>query len=170
MADKNFKERLHTIKAFVFDIDGVLTDGRIFIMENENMVRAMNIRDSYALEHAIKSGYVIGIISGGKSETVRQCLLKLGIHDIYLNTRDKLDVLKEFMHIHNFNFDNILYMGDDLPDYEVLKKVGIPCCPKDAVTEIKEISVYVSHKKGGHGCVRDVIEQTMKVQNKWTLK
>ena len=167
MAKKNFKQLLKDVKAFVFDIDGVLTDGNIMVMENGQMVRTMSTRDGYALQHAVKNGYTIGIISGGKSEPTRDRLKKLGIHDVYLGINDKLDSLKEFMHIHNLKYENILYMGDDMPDYEVMQKCGIPCCPKDAAQEIKDLSVYISDKKGGDGCVRDVIEQVMKLHKKW---
>ncbi len=169
MAKKNFKQLLNDVKAFVFDIDGVLTDGKIMVMENAQMVRVMNTRDGYAMQHAVKNGYTIGVISGGRSEPTRGRLEKLGIHDVYLGITDKLDSLKEFMHVHNLKYENILYMGDDMPDYEVMQKCGIPCCPKDAANEIKELSVYISDKKGGDGCVRDVIEQVMKVHGKWII-
>ncbi len=167
MAKKNFKELLNKVTAFVFDIDGVLTDGNIMVMENGQMVRTMSTRDGYALQHAVKNGYKIGVISGGKSEPARDRLQKLGIHDVYLGITDKIDSLKEFMAIHDLKSENILYMGDDMPDYEVMQKCGIPCCPKDAAQEIKDLSVYISDKKGGDGCVRDVIEQVMKVHKKW---
>lgn len=167
MSKKNFKELLKNVKAFVFDIDGVLTDGRIIVMGDGHMTRAMNTRDGYALQHAVKNGYIIGIISGGKSEAVKKRLQLLGIHDIYIGISDKLDSLKEIMHIHNLKYENILYMGDDMPDYEVMQKVGIACCPKDAVPEIKELCTYISDKTGGDGCARDVIEQVMKVHKKW---
>lgn len=170
MAKKNYKQLLRDVKAFVFDIDGVLTDGTVQVLENGEMARTMNTRDGYALQHAVKSGYVIGIISGGRSEPTRSRLEKLGIQDIYLGITDKLDSLKEFMHIHNLKYGNILYMGDDMPDYEVMQKCGIPCCPKDAAQEIKELSVYISDKNGGAGCVRDIIEQVMKVHKKWMIK
>ena len=167
MAKKNFKELLDNVTAFVFDIDGVLTDGNIVVLANGEMARTMNTRDGYALQHAVKSGYKVGVISGGKSEPARQRLIKLGIHDVYIDITDKLDSLKEFMHIHDLKYENILYMGDDMPDYEVMQKCGVPCCPKDAAEEIKALSVYISDKTGGAGCVRDVIEQVMKVHKKW---
>lgn len=168
MSKKNYKQLFRDVKAFVFDIDGVLTDGSIIVMEGGQMARTMSTRDGYALQHAVKNGYTIGIISGGKSEPTRGRLEKLGIHDIYLGISDKLDSLKEFMHIHKLKYEDILYMGDDMPDYEVMQKCGIPCCPHDSTQEIKELSVYISDKKGGEGCVRDVIEQVMKLQNKWS--
>jgi 3-deoxy-D-manno-octulosonate 8-phosphate phosphatase (KDO 8-P phosphatase) len=170
MAKKNYKQLFSNVKAFVFDIDGVLTDGRIQVMEGGQMVRTMNTRDGYALQHAVKNGYTIGVISGGKSEPTRHRLEKLGIQDVYLGIHDKLDSLKEFMHIHELKYADILYMGDDMPDYEVMQKCGIPCCPADAAQEIKELSVYISDKNGGDGCVRDVIEQVMKLHKKWNKK
>lgn len=169
MAKKNFKQLLKDVKAMVFDIDGVLTDGNITVMEDGQMVRRMSTRDGYALQHAVKNGFIIGIISGGRSEAAKNRLLRLGIQDVYIGITDKLDTLKEFMHIHELKYDNILYMGDDMPDYEVMQKCGIPCCPKDSAQEIKDLSVYISDKKGGQGCVRDVIEQVMKVHKKWLV-
>lgn len=167
MAKKNFKELFINVKSFVFDIDGVLTDGNVMVMENGQTVRSMSTRDGYALQHAVKNGYIIGIISGGKSEAAKARLEKLGIQSIYIGIADKVDTLKEFMHIHNLKYENILYMGDDMPDYEVMRRCGIPCCPKDAAQEIKDLSVYISDKEGGKGCVRDVIEQVMKIHRKW---
>jgi 3-deoxy-D-manno-octulosonate 8-phosphate phosphatase (KDO 8-P phosphatase) len=167
MSKKNFKELLKNVKSFVFDIDGVLTDGNILALENGQMARRMSTRDGYALQHAVKNGYTVGVISGGKSEAAKYRLEKLGIQDVHIGITDKLDTLKEFMHIHNLKYDDILYMGDDMPDYEVMQKCGIPCCPQDAAEEIKTLSVYISDKKGGEGCVRDVIEQVMKMHKKW---
>lgn len=170
MAKKNYKELLKDVKSFVFDIDGVLTDGTVLVLENGQMARTMNVRDGYALQHAVKQGYKVGVISGGKSEPAKERLLKLGIHDVYIGITDKVDSLKEFMHIHDLKYEDILYMGDDMPDYEVMQKCGIPCCPKNASQEIKDLSVYISDKKGGEGCVRDVIEQVMKVHKNWLKK
>src|SRR5688572_4750541 len=144
MAKKNFKELFVNVKSFVFDIDGVLTDGKVMVMENGQMVRTMSTRDGYALQHAVNNGYIIGIISGGKSEAAKVRLEKLGIQDVYIGIADKVDTLKEFMHIHNLKYENILYMGDDMPDYGVMQRCGIPCCPKDAAQEIKDLSVYIS--------------------------
>ena len=127
----------------------------------------MNIKDGYALKTAVKEGFTVCIISGGKNEGVRKRLRDLGITDIYLGVQDKVEVLDEFIDIYNLNKDNVLYMGDDIPDLHVMKLIGMPCCPQDAAPEVKEISRYVSHKKGGKGCVRDVIEQVLKVQGKW---
>lgn len=164
---KNFKELLSDIKAFAFDIDGVLTNGDIYLFDNDTVARVLNSRDGYALQQAVVNRFPIAIISGGSSEPVKKRLNKLGVQDVYLKATDKLDCLKEFKSIYNLEHNEILYMGDDLPDYEVMTRCGIPCCPKDAATEIKELSIYISDKNGGEGCVRDVIEQTLRVQKKW---
>lgn len=165
--EKNYKEYLNHINTFIFDVDGVLTDGTIQISTEGELFRSMNIKDGYALKTAVKEGFTVCIISGGKNEGVRKRLRDLGITDIYLGVQDKVEVLDEFIDIYNLNKDNVLYMGDDIPDLHVMKLIGMPCCPQDAAPEVKEISRYVSHKKGGKGCVRDVIEQVLKVQGKW---
>ncbi|WP_034893129.1 KdsC family phosphatase [Gillisia sp. Hel_I_29] len=165
--EKNYKEYLNHIDTFIFDVDGVLTDGTIQISTEGELLRSMNIKDGYALKTAVKEGFTVCIISGGKNEGVRKRLRDLGITDIYLGVQDKVEVLDEFIDIYNLNKDNVLYMGDDIPDLHVMKLIGMPCCPQDAAPEVKEISRYVSHKKGGKGCVRDVIEQVLKVQGKW---
>jgi 3-deoxy-D-manno-octulosonate 8-phosphate phosphatase (KDO 8-P phosphatase) len=164
---ENFKTKLTRVKAFIFDVDGVLTDGSVTLMPDGDQVRVMNIKDGYALQLAIKKGYKIAVISGGRSEMVRKRLNGLGITDVYLGIHDKIDTYKEIIEIHNLSPEEILYMGDDIPDYEIMKRVGIPTCPEDAVHEIKDISIYVSHQKGGKGAVRDVIEQVLKLHGKW---
>ncbi len=167
---ENFKTKLTGVKAFIFDVDGVLTNGSVTLMPNGEQVRVMNIKDGYALQLAVKRGYRIAIISGGKSEMVRTRLNGLGITDVYLGIHNKIDTYKEFIEIHGILAEEILYMGDDMPDFEVMKRVGVPTCPNDSAQEIKDISIYVSGKKGGEGAVRDVIEQVMKVQDKWLDK
>lgn len=164
---KNYKEIMKDITTFVFDVDGVLTDGSVFISNQGDMLRSMNIRDGYALKSAVDCGYNVCIISGGSNEGVRVRLRNLGITDIHLGTIDKVATFDEYSHLYNINPDQVLYMGDDIPDYQVMKLVGLPTCPQDASPEIKAISNYISHKNGGKGAVRDVIEQVMKVQNKW---
>lgn len=164
---ENFKSLLPGVKAFVFDVDGVLTDGSVTLMPDGEQVRKMNIKDGYALQLAVKKGYVVAIISGGKSEMVRKRLNGLGINDIYLGQSDKVEAFKEILEIHRLDASSVLYMGDDIPDFEVMKRVGVPTCPKDAASEIKSLCLYVSEQKGGNGAVRDVIEQVLKVQNKW---
>jgi 3-deoxy-D-manno-octulosonate 8-phosphate phosphatase (KDO 8-P phosphatase) len=166
---ENFKTKLTRVKTFLFDVDGVLTDGSIGLLPTGEQVRTMNTKDGYALQLAIKKGYRIAIITGGKSESVRIRLNGLGITDVYLGIQNKLDVYKEYIEIHRLNPDDILYMGDDIPDYEVMQRVGIPTCPHDSAPEIKALCIYVSDKKGGEGCVRDVIEQVMKVQGTWKI-
>jgi 3-deoxy-D-manno-octulosonate 8-phosphate phosphatase (KDO 8-P phosphatase) len=164
---QNFKTKLTSVKAFIFDVDGVLTDGSVTLMPDGEQVRVMNIKDGYALQLAIKKGYKIAIISGGRSEMVRKRLNGLGIADVYLGIESKIDTYKEFLEIHELTAEEVLYMGDDIPDYEVMKRVGIPTCPNDSAQEIKDISIYISHQKGGKGAVRDVIEQVMKLHGKW---
>lgn len=165
--EKSYKEFLAQITTFVFDVDGVLTDGSIQISTDGELLRTMNIKDGYAMKYAREQGYTICVISGGKNEGVRQRLRGLGITDIYLGCPDKVEQMEEFFDIYDISHNEVLYMGDDLPDLYAMKKTGLPCCPQDAVAEIKEISKYISHKKGGKGCVRDVIEQVLKVQGKW---
>ncbi|MDT0647743.1 HAD-IIIA family hydrolase [Zunongwangia sp. F260] len=165
--EKNYKEYLNQITTFVFDVDGVLTDGSVQVSTAGELLRTMNIKDGYALKLAKNAGYTVCIISGGKNEGVRMRLRDLGINDIYLGISDKVEQMDEFFDIYGIKPDEVLYMGDDIPDYYPMKLVGLPCCPQDAAAEVKEISKYVSHKKGGKGCVRDVIEQVLKVQGKW---
>lgn len=164
---KSYKEFMSQINTFIFDVDGVLTDGIVNITTSGELIRNMHTKDGYALKTAINAGYNVCIISGGNNEGVRKRLQGLGITDIYLGAHHKIDVFEEYIDIYNIKPENILYMGDDIPDYPVMKIVGLPCCPKDAVPEIQDISKYISQKKGGKGCVRDVIEQVLKVQGKW---
>ena len=168
--EKSYKEHLNQINTFVFDVDGVLTNGTIQISTKGELLRTMNTKDGYAMKMAQKAGYTVCIISGGKNEGVRKRLRDLGITDIYLGISDKVEQMDEFFDIYDIKSEQVLYMGDDIPDYYPMKLVGLPCCPQDAAPEVKEISLYVSHKKGGEGCVRDVIEQVMKVQGKWIDK
>jgi 3-deoxy-D-manno-octulosonate 8-phosphate phosphatase (KDO 8-P phosphatase) len=163
----NFKGDLNAVRAFVFDVDGVFTDGNVYLHPSGDMMRSMNIKDGYAIQHAIKQGYIICIISGGRSESVRTRFKKLGVTDIYLGSNYKMDDFEDFLYKYSLKAENILYMGDDLPDYEIMKEVGMPTCPLDAAQEIKNISRYISDKKGGEGCVRDIIEQVLRLQGKW---
>ncbi|CAN5578265.1 HAD-IIIA family hydrolase [soil metagenome] len=167
---ENFKQKLRTISCFVFDVDGVLTDGSLILLPTGEQVRKMNIRDGYAMQLAVKKGYRIIIISGGKSEAVKTRLNGLGINDVYLGIDDKVSKLNELVAVHKLNTGNILYMGDDVPDLASMKLCGIASCPADAAPEIKEISIYVSGKKGGEGCVRDVIEQVIRLHDKWVYE
>lgn len=168
--EKSYKEIMPQITTFIFDVDGVLTNGNVRVTEKGELLREMNIKDGYALKTAISAGFRVCVISGGTNEGVRMRFSALGITDIYLGTHHKTDQFKEYTNLYDIKPENVLYMGDDIPDYQVMKKVGLPCCPKDAVSEIQEISLYISRKKGGNGCVRDVIEQVLKVQEKWNFQ
>ncbi|WP_313115249.1 KdsC family phosphatase [Aequorivita sediminis] len=165
----SYKEFLKNINTFIFDVDGVLTDGSIQVNTQGEMFRTMNVKDGYALKTAVDKGFNVCVISGGSNEGVRVRLQNLGIKDVFLGAHNKTEILDNYLKTHNLKKENILYMGDDLPDYEVMQEVGLPACPQDAVPEIKNISKYVSHKKGGKGCVRDVIEQVLKVHGKWLM-
>ena len=167
--EKSYKEIMPQITTFIFDVDGVLTDGKITIFPNGELIRSMNVKDGYAMKTAIDQGFNICIISGGTNAAVKERLRGLGITDIYLGAHNKIEQLDEYLDIYNIDPKNVLYMGDDIPDYPVMEMVGLPTCPKDAVPEIQNISLYISQKKGGNGCVRDVIEQVLKVQDKWSL-
>lgn len=164
---KSYKEYLKNITTFIFDVDGVLTDGTVTITTKGEMLRRMNIKDGYALKTAVDRGYNVCVISGGSNEGVRLRLRGLGVSDVYLGVHNKIDQMNEYLHIYDLKLENVLYMGDDIPDYQVMKLAGLPCCPQDAAPEIKDISSYISHKNGGKGAVRDVIEQVLKVQGKW---
>ena len=165
--NKSYKEYLANITTFIFDVDGVLTDGTITVTTEGEMLRTMNIKDGFALKTAIDAGFHLCIISGGSNEGVRKRLAALGIKDIFLGAHNKIEQLNSYLKQHQISKSEVLYMGDDIPDVPVMKLVGLPCCPQDAVPEIKAISKYISHKNGGKGAVRDVIEQVLKVQNKW---
>ncbi|PID68670.1 MAG: 3-deoxy-D-manno-octulosonate 8-phosphate phosphatase [Flavobacteriales bacterium] len=165
--EKNYKELMRDIDTFILDVDGVLTDATVTVLPDGELVRTMNMKDGFALKTAVDCGYKICIITGGTNEGVRSRLNGLGITDIYLGSHNKTDQLEEYLELHKINLHKVLYMGDDIPDIPVMKKVGLPTCPKDAVQEVRNVSKYVSQKNGGKGCVRDVIEQVMKVQDKW---
>ena len=157
------------ISGFIFDMDGVLTDGSLFVMPEGLMVRRMNIKDGYALQLAVKKGYQVAVISGGCSPEAEDRFKKLGIKDIFMRVENKLNCLKGFIKKNNLAASNLLFMGDDIPDYEVMRFVGLPCCPADAAPEIKEIAQYISPLKGGEGCGRDVIEKVLKLRGDWSV-
>jgi 3-deoxy-D-manno-octulosonate 8-phosphate phosphatase (KDO 8-P phosphatase) len=159
--------KLSQITAFVFDVDGVLTDGTVLVTESGEQLRRFSIKDGYALQLAVKRGFKIAIITGGRSQSIVSRLTSLGISDVYLGVEHKTEKFEEFLLGYDLNADQILYMGDDVPDYPVMKLVGLPTCPADAAEEIKSISAYISPVKGGQGCVRDVIEKVLKVQGLW---
>jgi len=166
----NYKKLLRNIRAFAFDVDGVFTDGQVYLLPGSEFVRAMNIKDGYAVQHCMKMGYPVGIISGGKSDEVVKRFQKLGVTDIYMGSANKLESYNDFRMKYGLDDTEVVYMGDDLPDYEIMERVGLPACPNDAATEIKEKAAYISDKSGGQGCVRDIIEQVLRLHNKWMSK
>ena len=163
----NYKVLLKNITTFVFDFDGVLTDGKVYLLPPDQFVRTMNTRDSYANQYAVQKGYRVVIITGGNNEMVRERMEYLGVKDVFMRASSKLPVFEKFLNENSIAFENTLYMGDDLPDYHAIIKAGIGACPKDAADEVKQIADYISPQKGGKGCVRDVIEQVLKSQGKW---
>ena len=163
----NQLEQFKDVKTFIFDVDGVLTDSSVLVMEDGKLLRKMSIRDGYALKRAVKAGYHVCIITGGKSEGVKTRLQGLGIKDIYLGASDKLECFEEYISTYELDPTHILYMGDDVPDYPVMKRVGLPVCPHNAVPEIIEIAQYISPLKGGEGCARDVIEKVLRLNGNW---
>ncbi len=169
MEERSYKEYLQNITTFIFDVDGVLTSGNIAVTTSGELLREMNVKDGYALKTAVEQGFNVCIISGGSNEGVRLRLRGLGITDIHLGVHDKTETMDEYLDEYSIKRENVLYMGDDIPDLYVMQEVGLPTCPQDAVPEVKGISKYISHKKGGNGCVRDVIEQVLKVQGKWVI-
>ncbi len=166
--DKSYKEYLKNITTFVFDVDGVFTDGTVLVTTQGELLRKMSVKDGYALKTAIEKGYNVLIISGGTNEGVRERLRSLGVTDIHMGTHFKEEPLREYLDVYGIKAENVLYMGDDLPDIPPMQIVGLPTCPQDAVPEVKAVSKYISHKKGGDECVRDVIEQVLKVRGDWT--
>jgi len=163
----NYKSLLKHINTFIFDYDGVLTDGTVILMNNGDALRTANVKDGYALQLAVKKGYRIAIISGAYSESMLRRFEALNVKDVFLKVDNKLETYNKYLAANNIENQHVLYMGDDIPDYEVMKIAGVPTCPADASEEIKAIAKYISHQKGGHGCARDVIEQVMKIQGKW---
>lgn len=167
MNQPNYKALLPNITTFIFDVDGVLTNGKVLITSQGEMYREMDTKDGYALKCALVQGYRVCVISGGTNEGVRNRLKALGIYDIYLGAHHKQEPFQDLMDSYDLKPEEILYMGDDVPDIVVMEQVAVAACPNDAVSDVKEIANYVSHKKGGEGCVREIIEQTLRVQGKW---
>ncbi len=163
----NILSVLKGIRLFVLDVDGVLTDGSLILMDNGEMARKMNIKDGYALQLAVKKGYDILIISGGSSAAVKLRLEKLGIKNIHLKVSNKKELLLKYVAEHNYAWPQVLYMGDDIPDVLPMQMAGVACSPADAVPEIRSIAHYISPLTGGNGCVRDVIEKVMKLNDDW---
>lgn len=165
--EQNYKKTLRQIDTLIFDVDGVLTRGEVLVTSEGALLRSMTVRDGYALKRAVKAGYNVCVISGGRNEGVRKRLRNLGVTDIHLGIENKVDTLDEYFDIYNIKPENTAYMGDDVPDTHPMKLVGLPACPQDAAPEVKIISTYISHCNGGEGCARDLIEQVMKIQEKW---
>ena len=163
-------KRFKLITTFIFDMDGVLTDGNILIDKDNNWLRSMNVRDGYALQLAVKSGYRVVVISGSNSGPVTERLKRLGIKEVFMNVTSKADFLKEYMKSNNLHSEEVLFMGDDIPDYFCMKMAGIAACPADAALEIRDVASYVSNCKGGNGCARDVIEKVLKLNEHWPLE
>lgn len=163
----NFKEDIIAIRAFVFDVDGVFTDGGIIPTSDGDFIRKYNAKDGYAVAYALKQGYKIAIITGGRGASLEARFKLLGVTSLYVNCSDKLTALKEFMEQNNLRREEVMFMGDDIPDLEAMRNVGIAVCPNDAVSEIIEASRYISQYSGGKGCIRDVVEQTLRARNDW---
>ena len=163
----NVLELFQDITSFVFDIDGVMTDGDVLLLDNGLQARRMNVKDGIALQMAMQHQYDVTVISGGASEPVIRRLQYLGISEIHLGLKDKEKFMEQYMEHRGWKWKQVLYMGDDLPDIPVLSLAGLPCCPSDAAMEVKKISKYISPYKGGCGCVRDVIEKVLKLNDHW---
>lgn len=166
----NILELFKPITTFIFDIDGVLTDGTVLVLENGVQARRMSIKDGFALQMALKNGYRVQIISGGNSPEVKDRLEKLGVKDIQMSVLDKKAFLEELISGNQLKKGELLYMGDDMPDIPAMSVVGLPCCPADAVSEVKEAAQYISPLNGGNACVRDVIEKVLKLNDHWNYR
>jgi 3-deoxy-D-manno-octulosonate 8-phosphate phosphatase (KDO 8-P phosphatase) len=163
---EHFKDKLKSIKAFAFDVDGVFSD-YVILDTSGDLLRTMNIKDGYAVQLAIKRGFPVAIITGGNSQPLKTRFENLGVKDVYLKSQYKMDDFNDFLTRYALKPEDILYMGDDIPDLDIMRVVGIPTCPADAVEEIKEAAMYISPKEAGKGCVRDVVEQVLKVNQLW---
>ncbi|SEM98452.1 3-deoxy-D-manno-octulosonate 8-phosphate phosphatase (KDO 8-P phosphatase) [Prevotella sp. ne3005] len=160
---------LKEIKAIIFDIDGVLSSETITLSSEGEPLRTVNIKDGYAIQLAMKLGLRIAIMTGAKVTSIRKRYEGLGVEDIYIGCSVKIETYETFLHKYGLTDKEIMYMGDDIPDLEIMRRVGCPVCPKDACPEIKEVSIYVSDRIGGHGCGRDIIEQVLRAQGKWIM-
>ena len=163
----NYKAKLHEIKAFVFDYDGVISDGNIWSANDTIIVRSGNVKDGYAMQYALRKGYLIAILSGGSGDSIRSRMKMLGVEDVYLGSHRKKEIFEDFLKDKQLLPEQVLYVGDDIPDYDVMRLAGVSACPADAAEEIKAVADYISHKNGGCGCVRDVIEQLLRLQGQW---
>ena len=167
MTEISYKEKLNHIKTIILDVDGVLTDGSLILLPTGEMVRTMNTRDGYAIKLAIEKGIKIAVISGGHDLAVVQRLKYLGLTDIYTKAIDKTEAFNDLLFSYGLQKNEIAYMGDDYPDIEVMKLVGLSCCPNDACMDVRRVAEYISPENGGKGCVRDLIEQILKAQKLW---
>lgn len=167
MEKANFKTLFKTLRGLLFDVDGVLTDNQVFLLESGELARSMSIRDGYALQKAVRSDIKVGVISGGGYPPVRDRLEKLGVQDVQLDIQDKEEAFHRFLEKNQLKAEEVLFMGDDIPDIPVLKEAGLAACPYDAVQEVRSVCSFVSNKKGGEGCVRDAVEQTLRAKGVW---
>lgn len=165
--EDNYKTLLNNITTFIFDVDGVLSENSLLIGTQGELLRKVHAKDSYALEKAIGEGYNVCFMSHGEIKGLRMQLKLINVKEVHLNVSDKAEEVDKYLIKNNIKREHVLYMGDDIPDLYPMHMVGLPCCPQDAVPEIKHMSKYISHQYGGKGCVRDVIEQVLKVQGKW---
>lgn len=163
----NYKSKLHDVNTFIFDFDGVLSDGKIYVMGDGEQVRATNVKDGYALQYALRKGYNIAVISGGYSESMKLRYKEFQGMEMHLKVKDKVMMFNEYLKNHNLESKNVLVMGDDIPDYRMMLLAGTRCCPADAAEEIKHIVDYISPYPGGNGAVRDIIEQVLRLHEKW---
>ncbi|HNW99315.1 MAG TPA: HAD hydrolase family protein [Bacteroidales bacterium] len=163
----NYKEKLKYITTFIFDYDGVMTDGKVYLLNDGDAVRTGYVRDGYAMQYALKMGFRVVIISGGRAEGVNKRFKVLMVKDVFMGVGNKLEIYHNYIKENKLSKNEILFMGDDIPDYLLMKEAGLSACPADASEEIKSVAEFISAFKGGEGCVRDVIEQTLKVQGKW---
>lgn len=166
--ESNFKEKLRKINTFIFDVDGVLTDGSLLVMPDGEFLRRMNIKDGYAMSLAVKRGYRIAIISGGHSSGVPVRLKRLGIEEVHMGVENKLLVYDQILGKYGITDEQVLFMGDDMPDMPLIRRCGVPCTPADGVADIMNHCIYVSPNNGGEGCVRDVIEQVLRLNGDWS--
>lgn len=162
-----YEEILKNVTTFIFDYDGVMTDGTVYMDSNGDPLRTSNVKDGYAIQLASKLGYHLAVISGAVVTNITKRLNMLGVHDVYIGIPDKVVKLEEYMALYGLKPEQIVYVGDDIPDIPVMRRVGVAACPADAAPEIRQICHFVSDHPGGKGCVRDIIEQTLKVQGKW---
>lgn len=164
---KNYKTKLKNTQLFCFDVDGVFTDNIVYLTADGEQMRTANVRDGYAVQLAVKKGLKIAIISGGKNEAVRKRFEGLGVTEVHLGSSKKIDVFHSLINKLQIQPEDVCYVGDDIPDLAVLGVAGLPCCPADAAHEVRLVCEYISPKDGGKGCVRDILEQALKIKGLW---